>query len=138
MEIETLDMNKDKFTFIHNEALSLLHCFEKYIKECNQSLCSDESELLVLRYFQCQLKDKLEISRNSDLIIINFTKDETMVFFEWVFRLNENIESLFFEKETEEQLFFDLECIMEKNIDCIFSSNYTEILDKARTNIKKN
>ncbi len=65
-------------------------------------------------------------------ITIKLSKYEALVFFDWLSRFNEMENRNTFEDQAEERILFDLESTLEEQIPAILSSNYDNLLAKAR------
>ena len=68
-------------------------------------------------------------------INIKITKNEALVLFDFLSRLNQNDNIDFFEDKAEKILLWNIESELEKELEDIFDSNYKLILEKARTEI---
>ncbi len=67
---------------------------------------------------------------------IELTKEEAIVFFEFLGRFNEIEDSNKFEDQAEERVLWDIECILEKELSEPFRADYQEIVNKARENVR--
>lgn len=67
---------------------------------------------------------------------IQLTKEEAIVFFDFLSRFNEKDNSSFFENQAEQKVLWDIECILEKKLNEPFQSNYEEIVKKARAIVR--
>lgn len=63
---------------------------------------------------------------------IELTKEEAIVFFEFLGRFNDNDDSDRFEDQAEQRVLWDIECILEKELSEPFQADYQEIVKKAR------
>jgi hypothetical protein len=63
---------------------------------------------------------------------IKLTKEEAIVFFEFLGRFNENDDSSRFEDQAEQRALWNIECILEKELSEPFRADYHEIVMKAR------
>ena len=70
-------------------------------------------------------------------IAINLTKDQALVLFEFVSRINEQSVSSIFEDQAELLALCEVECQLEKILDEPFRQDYKEIIQKARERIRK-
>ncbi|HQZ25368.1 MAG TPA: hypothetical protein PLD18_08720 [Flavobacterium sp.] len=68
-------------------------------------------------------------------INIKITKNEALVLFDFLSRLNQNDNIDFFEDKAEKILLWNIEAELEKELEDIFDSNYKLILEKARREI---
>ncbi|WP_424244617.1 hypothetical protein Dip510_001873 [Elusimicrobium posterum] len=67
-------------------------------------------------------------------LVLTFTEDETIVFFEWLASFNKKDNPSLF-SDAEEILFYDLETTLEKILTVPFDKKYKEILTEARKRI---
>lgn len=66
-------------------------------------------------------------------INIELSQEQILVLGDLLYRINsKKILDSFFEDQAEQRVLWDLEWIMEKNTTSIFSSNYLDMLKKAR------
>lgn len=84
-----------------------------------------------------------ENSINGDIFVnqtenvhITLSKNEALVFSEFLYRLNENDNQELFEYPAEEKVLLSLEAELEKSLSETFSPNYLEILQKAREELE--
>lgn len=75
-------------------------------------------------------------AKKDNNIVINLTKDEALVFFEWIVRFNENEHPSLFQDQAEERVLFDLESILEEVVIEVFDENYKKLLAVARGKIR--
>ena len=73
---------------------------------------------------------------NSKNVNIQLTRDEAIVLFEFLGRFNERFDSDKFEDQAEERVLWDIECILEKELSEPFQSDYQEIVERARINVR--
>jgi len=69
-------------------------------------------------------------------VTIELTKDEAIVLFEFLRRFNEIDDLDIFEDQSEQRVLLDIECILEKVLSEPFSSDYLEIVAKAREKVR--
>ena len=69
-------------------------------------------------------------------INIGLTKEEAIVLFEFLARFNEQERKELFEDQAEQRVLWDIECILEKELSEPFSSDYLEIVKKAREKVR--
>jgi len=69
-------------------------------------------------------------------INIGLTKEEAIVLFEFLARFNEQERKELFEDQAEKRVLWDIECILEKELSEPFSSDYLEIVKKAREKVR--
>ena len=69
-------------------------------------------------------------------INIELTKEEAIIFFEFLSRFNKKHDSSEFEDQAEQRVLLDIECILEKELREPFRSDYKEIVKKARTAVR--
>jgi hypothetical protein len=70
-----------------------------------------------------------------DKISLELSRDEALVFFEWLMRFNktENIE---FEDQAEQRVLWDIEGMLESILVEPFDAKYNEMLAKARAKLR--
>ena len=80
----------------------------------------------------------MRAKESNDNISLELSKEEALVFLDWLFRFNENENdnSSLFEDQAEERIFWDIEATLEKVITATLESNYSEILSKARKKVR--
>ena len=78
----------------------------------------------------------MEAKKIQDKISIELTSDEALILHAWLNKYNEIDEPKGISHQSEERVLFDLEALLEKNIDSIFSTNYSAILNDARERTK--
>ncbi len=71
-----------------------------------------------------------------DKVIIELTKSEAIVLFEFLSRFNENDDLGKFEDQAEQRVLWDIECILEKELSEPFRVDYKEIVEKAREKVR--
>jgi hypothetical protein len=77
--------------------------------------------------------------RESNETHLILSKAETIVLFELVYKIsNDKKFETAIEHSAENRVLWDIEAFLEKNIDCIFSDNYDEVLENARNLISPN
>jgi len=69
---------------------------------------------------------------------IALTKDEAIVLFEFLTRFNEKEDDSLFEDQSEQNVLWNIECILEKELHEPFKKNYNDILKFARENVRDN
>lgn len=78
----------------------------------------------------------MESRQKKDKVILELTKEEAIVLFDWIYRLNEKEKPELFEDQAEERVLWDIEASIEEVISETFESNYAEILSKAREKVR--
>ncbi|MCU0322323.1 MAG: hypothetical protein MUE72_07900 [Chitinophagaceae bacterium] len=73
---------------------------------------------------------------NNPNVNIELTKDEAIVLFEFLGRFNEVENNSLFEDQSEQRVMWDIECILEKKLAEPFRKDYSEIVKKARKNVR--
>ena len=73
---------------------------------------------------------------SDEKVNIELTKDEAIVFFEFLGRFNENDDLSRFEDQAEQRVLWDIECILEKELSEPFQADYEEIVKKAREAVR--
>ena len=66
---------------------------------------------------------------------VELSRDEWLVFWDWLSRFNEEGEYLF-KDQAEQRVLWDIEAQMEKKSDNAFAENYTEALKNAYDKIR--
>lgn len=66
---------------------------------------------------------------------MEFSKEESIVFFSWLNYFNENSENMF-QDQSEQRILWDLESSLEKIILDVFSDDYNDKLKKYRELIR--
>lgn len=69
-------------------------------------------------------------------VLIELTKEEIIVFFEWLSNFNEMENSNCFIDQAEERVLWDIEASIEKVLDETIQNNYEDILKKARKKLR--
>lgn len=69
---------------------------------------------------------------------IGLTRDEALVLFGFLRRLNENEDNSPFEDQAEQRVLWNIECMLEKELPGPFHENYIQILELARENVGDN
>lgn len=70
--------------------------------------------------------------KQTENIYLTLSKNEALVFFEFLSRLNEKDNKELFEYPAEEKVLLSIEAELEKSLSEPFSPNYLEILQNAR------
>lgn len=65
-------------------------------------------------------------------VSIELSKEQAIVFFEFLGRINKNDDLTKFEDESEQRVLWDIECILEKELGEPFQTDYRDIVKKAR------
>lgn len=80
----------------------------------------------------------MEAKLKDSKVSIEFSKEEALVFLNWLFRFNENEQdkSNSFEDQSEERVLWDLESILETVMDSTLKSNYGEMVSQARAIVR--
>jgi hypothetical protein len=73
---------------------------------------------------------------NEESISIMLSKNEAIVLFEFLSRLNEEKVSKLFVDQAEERVLWDIVATLEKQLPEPLSSNYIKILDNARKAVR--
>lgn len=71
-----------------------------------------------------------------DKVNIELSKEEVIVFFEFLGRFNENDDLKRFEDQSEQRVLWDIECILEKELSEPFRADYQDIVKKAREAVR--
>jgi hypothetical protein len=75
------------------------------------------------------------ISVTSGRIIIDLSRDEALVLFEWVFRLNKR-EDVVFDDQAEQRVLWDIEASLESLLDEPLRKDYADLLSAARARVR--
>jgi hypothetical protein len=73
---------------------------------------------------------------NKETINIELSKDEAIVFFEFLGRFNNLEKNSAFEDQSEQRVLWDIECILEKKLSEPFRKDYSERVKVARENVR--
>lgn len=73
---------------------------------------------------------------NNAILSIELPKNEALVFFEFLTRLNQNILPEIFEDQAEQRVLWNIEAILEKKLVEPFNRDYQQILEQAREAIR--
>ncbi|MCA6362347.1 MAG: hypothetical protein IM638_04875 [Bacteroidetes bacterium] len=73
---------------------------------------------------------------SDEKVIIELTKNEAIVLFEFLGRFNENDGLSKFEDQSEQKVLWDIERILEKQLSEPFRADYGEIVAKAREQVR--
>jgi hypothetical protein len=79
---------------------------------------------------------KLEISSEENLNL-TFKKDESLILFDFLTRLNENENKNIYEDDAEQQILWEIESQLEKQLIEPLLPNYKSLIEKARENMRK-
>jgi hypothetical protein len=79
-------------------------------------------------------EDRIMVKDNN-ILNLELTKNEALVFYEFLSRINESDRKELFEHQAEEKILWDLESILEKQLNETFRTDYNEIIEKARIQI---
>jgi len=78
----------------------------------------------------------MESRRDKGKVLLELTKEEAIVLFDWLSRFNQVEKSELFSDQAEKRVLWDMECSIERVISEIFVGDYTEILSKARSKVR--
>ena len=73
---------------------------------------------------------------SQDNVNIKLTKEEAIVFFEFLGRFNKSEDPTSFEDQAEQRVLWNMECILEKELSEPFQADYPEIIEKARESVR--
>lgn len=68
-------------------------------------------------------------------IRIELTEDEALVLFEWLFRFGKSGRPDF-EDQAEQRALWNLEAVLEKNLEAVLDPRYPELLSNARDRLR--
>jgi len=71
-----------------------------------------------------------------DKLNIELTKQEALVFYDFLARLNQQEQKTLYEDQAEEKILWDLECLLEKKLTEPFSKNYDKLISQARNKVR--
>ncbi|EKB58656.1 hypothetical protein [Bergeyella zoohelcum] len=77
----------------------------------------------------------MKIKEKNKKILMELSKEESIVFFSWLNYFNENSENMF-QDQSEQRILWDLESSLEKIILDVFSDDYNDKLKKYRELIR--
>lgn len=72
----------------------------------------------------------------TDEVSLGLSRDQALVFFEWLARTGAGEQPAAFEDQAEQRVLWDLEAALEKNLTEPFKSDYRERLEAARTRVR--
>lgn len=70
-----------------------------------------------------------------EMICLELSREEAIVFFEWLSRFNK-AEYTGFEDQAEQRVLWDIEASLESTLDELFESNYEDLLARARSTVR--
>jgi len=73
---------------------------------------------------------------SKETVNIELSKDEAIVFFEFLGRFNNIENNPTFEDQSEQRVLWDIKCILEKKLSEPFRKDYLEKVKSARENIR--
>jgi hypothetical protein len=78
----------------------------------------------------------MESKQSKDGIKIEFSKDEAIVLFDWISRINEGEATNLRLDQAEMRILWDLEASFEKVINEIFAEDYNKIVAQAKQRVQ--
>lgn len=78
----------------------------------------------------------MESRKNTDKVLLELTKEESIVLLDWLTRFNQREFSDTIEDQAEQRILWDMEVSLEKIISETFDNNYIEILSSARKKLR--
>lgn len=69
-------------------------------------------------------------------ITLELSQEEALVLLSWLSKFNEKEIPELFEDQAEERVLWDLEAMLEKQVESIFNSDYDKILANARALVR--
>lgn len=75
------------------------------------------------------------VEESDDRVKLVLSKQEALVFFDWLGRLNSVERDNFYVHRAEQQLLFDFEASLEKILVEPFSKNYVDLIKDARESV---
>jgi hypothetical protein len=67
-------------------------------------------------------------------VTLTLSEDEALVLFAWIHRFNESEQQ--FEDQAEQRVLWDVECLLEKQVDALFDPAYRQLLLAARERVR--
>jgi hypothetical protein len=67
---------------------------------------------------------------------MTLSRDEALVFFEWLHRFNNQEEGRQFDDQAEQRVLWDLEASLEATLDELFDADYDSKLTAARSRVR--
>jgi hypothetical protein len=80
--------------------------------------------------------DEKKSAEDNEYINLKLTKNESLVFYEFLARLNNQNKKDIFEDQAEERVLWDLQCIFEKELSEPFCTDYMKKLQNARDAVR--
>lgn len=68
----------------------------------------------------------MESIKEKEGILLKLSNDEALVLANWLFRFNETDHTKFIEHQSENRILWDMESILEKSTNEIFTHNYAD------------
>ncbi len=81
------------------------------------------------------MEDLINMMQNNEKIIIELTKNEALILYDWIQKLNTK-EDTIFEDQAEERVLWDLEAILEKKLTGPLQNNYHQLISEARESVR--
>ncbi len=78
----------------------------------------------------------MESKQKENKVVLELTKEESIVLLDWLSRINESENADLFQDQAEERILWDMEASIEKVINETFESSYAEILSRAREKVR--
>lgn len=78
----------------------------------------------------------MESIQKNNKIRLELSNEEALVLLSWLSRFNETDNTSFFEDQAEERVLWDIEAVIEKAMSETLSSDYSELLLKARNKVR--
>ena len=76
------------------------------------------------------------MEKENNKLNLELTKNEALVLFDFLNRINETERKGLFEDQSEERILWDLEALLEKQLSELFRTDYKEIIEKAREQVR--
>ena len=67
---------------------------------------------------------------------LELTKDEAIILFEIIDRLNKSDGKIEIQDQAEQRMFWNIECLLEKELEEPFCNNYNEIVELAKKRLR--
>lgn len=78
----------------------------------------------------------MEAIKNDGGLSLHLSTDEALVLLEWIAMFNQNTATSSFNDQAEQRVLWDIEALLERNCNVIFSNNYAVELEQARANVR--
>ncbi|UOQ98628.1 hypothetical protein MUN81_03840 [Hymenobacter sp. 5317J-9] len=73
---------------------------------------------------------------SQDQPLLNLSKDEALVLFEFLHRINSTDQPELFEDQAEQRALWNVECLLEKQLPELLQANFATLVAEARTRLR--